>query len=154
MTASFVLLLYMPGVFDMFPSFGFADCRQLLVLLATGAGDSSLSVRIPTAAALAALSEALRWPQPDRQRCLGLHDIAKGASPPSGVLLRTYLTGSRCASTHSGPAPHMCHYLALGACPKFILAVPALHLGRMQRSHLCLIGCSIDPSYIFFFLKP
>lgn len=44
------------------------DCEQLVSMIAAGAEDSSLSVRIPTAAAVAALSEALRA-QPPEEGC-------------------------------------------------------------------------------------
>ena len=54
----------------------------MLGLLAAGAGDNSLSVRIPTAAALAALSEALRSPSSGQAPWIGLHDAAKSAHLP------------------------------------------------------------------------
>lgn len=60
-------------------SFWCADCEQMMALLASGAADSSLSVRIPTAAAVAALSEALRSPPPGQARSIGLKGAATSA---------------------------------------------------------------------------
>ena len=60
-------------------SLRFADCEQLMGLLASGSADSSLSVRIPTAAALAALSEALRDLPRSQTSRIGLHAAAKSA---------------------------------------------------------------------------
>lgn len=60
---------------------GYTGCEELVSMMVAGASDSSLSVRIPTAAAVAALSEALRAQRSEGVARVRLSDVAKSAHP-------------------------------------------------------------------------